>query len=211
MLLAVALGSLAVAFKAPTLLTARPSFVRADARMQQGKMIAVGDTIPNVEVETEDGELKMLGDVLGPGLSVLVGMPGAFTPTCTDLHLPSYYSAADDFAAFGCKSINVLTLNDKWVNAAWLKSADECIFNGEEEASPITMLADPRGDLLEAIGMIAYLGREMGIRSKRFAMLVENDVVKYVAVDEGSIAFEESASLGRGPRPSRPLAPDSSS
>ena len=162
-------------------------------KLQGGKTIAVGETVPNVEVENEAGELKMIGDVLGPGLSVLVGMPGAFTPTCTDLHLPSYYNAADDFAAFGAQSINVLTLNDKWVNAAWQKSAEECILGDESCESPITMLADPRGDLLEAMGMIAYLGREMGIRSKRFAMLVEGGVVKFVAVDEGSIAFEESA------------------
>lgn len=59
--------------------------------------------------------------------------------------------------------------------------------------SAVTMLADPRGDLLEEMGMIAYLGRELGVRSKRFALLVEKGVVLHVAVDEGSIELSDTS------------------
>lgn len=60
-------------------------------------------------------------------------------------------------------------------------------------ASPIRFLSDPRGDLLEEIGMIAYMGRDLGIRAKRFAMVIEDGVVKHVACDEGSELLEATS------------------
>jgi len=141
--------------------------------------------------------MKPITDVLGKGLSSLLGMPGAFTPTCNDKHLPGYYNSASAFAGLGVDSINCLTINDKWVNVAWQAQVAACAL-GEEGASeptedPIQMIADPRGDLLEKIGMIGYLGRELGVRSKRFALLVEDGVVCHVAVDEGSIALRNTS------------------
>lgn len=177
-----------------------PMITRVTGTQMMAEMITVGQPVPDVDVEVTTAnlpgevELQKLTSALGPGLSVLVGMPGAFTPTCNDLHLPSYYNSVGSFAALGANSINVLTINDKWVNAAWQKEREQCIFGGENTALeiPVQMLADPRGDLLEAMGMIAYLGKELGIRSKRFAMLVEDGVVRHVTVDKGSVAFEET-------------------
>lgn len=84
-------------------------------------LIAVGDTLPEVEVEVANGnpqeglagELRPIAEVLGDELSILLGMPGAFTPTCNDKHLPGYYKAASAFSALGVTSINCLTINDK--------------------------------------------------------------------------------------------------
>ena len=160
------------------------------------KTIKVGDSLPNVEVEvsTADkgvGSLKGVQSLLGEGRSILLGMPGAFTPTCSDLHLPGFYQKAAEFAELNVQSLNVITLNDRWVNNEWEKDQERCSAScspsGERwTASPIQFLSDPRGDMLEDIGMIAYMGRDLGIRSKRFAMVVEDGVVKHVACDEGT-------------------------
>ena len=159
-------------------------------------MIAVGEAVPDFDLEvttTEGGETKKLSDILGNGPAVLVGMPGAFTPTCTDRHLPGYYDRAEAFANLGVKNINIVTANDKWVNVAWQQRLEECMGSGTSEGSAsVQMIADPRGEFLEAIDMIAYLGKEMGVRSKRFALIVDDGIVKHSAVDAGSEDLQQT-------------------
>jgi len=161
--------------------------------------ISVGTPIPDVEVEvaTADRSVasrKKVVDIIGKGTTILLGMPGAFTPTCTDQHLPGFYKHAKEFADLGVESISVVTANDRFVNVAWQKEAETCLGgcapDGERWiSSPVQMIADPRGDLLEAMGMIAYLGQSLGIRAKRFALVLRNGVIQHVAVDEGSEAL----------------------
>ena len=131
------------------------------------------------------GETKPILSVLGTGTSILLGMPGAYTPTCTDIHLPGFYQAYSDFRRLGVSKIALITTNDRFVNAEWQKSMEQCQGVPEGE-SPIVMLSDARGDLAEALGLIGYLGRALGVRSKRFALVLQDGVVKYKAVDEGS-------------------------
>jgi len=157
--------------------------------------IAVGDKLPDAEVEVVNevamrgagdiGTTASLASVLGNGKAVLLGMPGAFTPTCNDVHLPGFYQKAADFQRAGVSCIALVTTNDRFVNAEWQRSMELC--QGVPEGqSPIVMLSDARGDLAESLGLIGYLGRAMGVRSKRFALVVEDGVVVYKAVDEGA-------------------------
>jgi len=157
--------------------------------------IEVGQALPAVEVEVMDnfdsvgagalGTTKPIKEVLGSGTSILLGMPGAFTPTCNDVHLPGFYSAAPELKRLGVGTIALVTTNDRFVNAQWQRSMEECMGVPEGKA-PVTMLSDARGDLAESLGLIGYLGRGLGVRTKRFALIVEDGVVRYKAVDEGS-------------------------
>ena len=86
---------------------ARVTDVRMAATVESGTFLEVsaGDTLPDLEVQTnladENSEFKPIGSVLGKGKSILLGMPGAFTPTCTDVHLPGFYSAAEELKENG--------------------------------------------------------------------------------------------------------------
>lgn len=161
--------------------------------------IGVGNRIPDVEVEV-GGSVEAAGmstmtpitQVLGSGKAILLGMPGAFTPTCNDIHLPGFYKNAAELKALGVETIALVTTNDKFVNAQWQKSMEECMGVPAGQA-PVVMLSDARGDLSEALGLIGYLGRALGVRSKRFALVVENGVVEYKAVDEGSDALSATS------------------
>ena len=223
MVMAALTTALCVAFSPKGALRARAPAIRMGVMPQ----IAVGDALPDADVQlaTDDaksgfavGDTRKISEVMGDGLSVLLGMPGAFTPTCTDQHLPSYYTSANALTNLGVSRVHVLTTNDKWVNAAWQSSMSECMLSDAPDSTGIVnMLADPRGDLLESLGMISYLGPELvsasdgtplpsplahlavsrspwqGVRSKRFALLVEEGVVRHVAVDSGYETLEETS------------------
>lgn len=164
--------------------------------------IDVGERLPEVEVEVMDGfdsvgagalgVTKRLSDVVGRGRTILLGMPGAFTPTCNDVHLPGYYRMAPEFFDAGVDTIALVTTNDRFVNAQWQKSMEECM-GVPEGQSPVVMLSDARGDLAESLGLIGYLGKALGVRSKRFALVIEDGVVKYKAVDAGSDALDSTS------------------
>lgn len=167
------------------------------------EMITAGSKLPAVEVELSTADKNIaktqrLPDVIGSGRSILLGMPGAFLPTCTDLHLPGFYQRASEFKELGVESLNVITLNDRWANFRWEKEQEACSAsfapNGERWlSSPIRFLSDPRGDCLEELGMIAYMGRELGIRARRFAIVVEDGVARHVAFDEGPELLKETS------------------
>ena len=121
--------------------------------------IEVGQRLPDVEVELVDvsgnegagavASTRSIGEVLGSGKSVLLGMPGAYTPTCNDVHLPGFYRSAADLNGLGIDRIALITTNDRFVNAQWQRSMDQC--QGVPEGQgPVTMLSDARGDLAES-------------------------------------------------------------
>lgn len=124
--------------------------------------------------------------MLGGGKSILLGMPGAYTPTCNDVHLPGYYKLAPELKDLGIDTIALVTTNDRFVNAKWQEDMEKCM-GIPEGSGPVVMLSDARGDLAESLGLIGYLGRGLGVRSKRFALVIQDGEVKYKAVDEGSI------------------------
>jgi len=152
--------------------------------------IAPEQSLPvSMEVETPEARTQ-LGTFLGSGRSILVGMPGAFTPTCTDEHLPGLINSAPAFAENNIENIVVITANDKYVNEAWSKSVAACLDRDPGADMPVTFVADPTGDVLEELGMIAFLGKGLGVRSKRFALIAEDGVALHVVTDKGDIDLE---------------------
>lgn len=152
--------------------------------------IAVGERIPNVTVRIVEGGAPApttTGELLGQGRVVLFAVPGAFTPTCSRQHLPSYVESAADLSAAGVDRIVCISVNDPFVMDAWAQA--------EGVGSEIVMAADGNGEFTEAIGMaVDGSGFGLGTRSKRYAMVIENGVVTtFLPEDDG---FSAIASLG---------------
>jgi peroxiredoxin len=113
-------------------------------------------------------------------------MPGAFTPTCSKQHLPGYVAAASDFAKLGYTKIAALTTNDHFVNEEWATaSAANDASSAVSSSMPISLLSDADGDYLKAIGLADDMGFGVGVRSKRFAMVLDTGVVTHLLTDEG--------------------------
>src|SRR2546423_15509703 len=150
--------------------------------------LPVGDTIPNVKLMTFTAEgLKPVesGDVLGKGKVVLFAVPGAYTPTCNDHHLPGYVIRGADLKAKGVDTIACISVNDAWVMGSWGKS---------QGADDILMLADGNGDFARAMGL-DFDGSAFGLgqRSQRYAAVIEDGVVTNLSVEEGGGLQEASA------------------
>ena len=96
-----------------------------------------------------------LAETMGKGTTIIVGMPGAFTPTCTDKHLPGLLSSAAKFGALNVSSVAVLTTNDGFVNNGWVSAVEACCGSN---ASGVTMLSDTSGELVEALGLAGDMG-----------------------------------------------------
>ena len=141
--------------------------------------LSVGDTIPTVKLMTLTAEgLKPVesGEVLGKGKVVLFGVPGAFTPTCSDHHLPGYVMRADDILAKGVDRIACIAVNDAFVMSAW--------GNAQGTGDKITMLADGSGEFTAAAGLELDLsGPGLGTRSQRYAAILEDGVVQDIFVE----------------------------
>ena len=141
--------------------------------------IKVGDKLPSVKLKTmtKDGMKEMTTDeIFGKGKTVLFALPGAFTPTCSAKHLPGFVGKAADIKGKGVDRIACLSVNDAFVMNAWGKEQNV----GEN----VLMLADGNADFTKAVGLdMDGTGFGMGLRSKRYAMVVENGVVKHLAVE----------------------------
>ena len=143
-------------------------------------MIKVGDRIPEATftVMTDDGPGQRTTSELCAGRKVaMFAVPGAFTPTCHMNHLPGFLGNADALRAKGVDEIAVVAVNDVFVMNAW---ADATKGKGK-----ITYLADGSGDFTRAAGMELDLGGHgLGTRSKRYAMLVDDGVVKVLNIED---------------------------
>ncbi|HEV3281791.1 MAG TPA: peroxiredoxin [Acidimicrobiales bacterium] len=143
--------------------------------------IAVGDRIPDVRVMTSgpDGPVPVqTGTVLGSGKVVLFAVPGAFTPTCSDYHLPSYLVRREELKAKGVDTVACLSVNDPFVMAAW----------GEDRkvGDMILMVADGNGEFTKAVGLeMDGSGFGLGTRSQRYAMVIDDGVVTALNVEPG--------------------------
>ena len=142
--------------------------------------IKVGDKIPSATLmQMKDGGPKPVKtDELFAGKKVVVfALPGAFTPTCSAKHLPGYVQNADALKAKGIDAIACVSVNDSFVMGAW---GDQ-----QKVGDKVMMLADGNGDLTKALGLEMDGSRfGMGKRSQRFAMIVDNGVVKELNVEE---------------------------
>lgn len=136
--------------------------------------IAVGDRIPDVKVmrPTAQGPQPVqTGEVLGRGRVVLFGVPGAFTPTCSDYHLPGFVLRADDIKGKGVDTIACVSVNDPFVMAAWGKD--------REVGDKVVLLADGNADFTRALGLeLDASAVGLGTRSRRYAAILEDGVVK---------------------------------
>ena len=140
--------------------------------------IQVGDRLPEVPITiaTADGPKPTTTTDFFNGKKVaLFAVPGAFTPTCSARHLPSYVDKADELKGKGIDEIACISVNDPFVMAAWGKA------DGSED---ITMLADGNGDFAEAIGLTMD-GSKFGLgkRSQRYSMIVDDGVVEQLNVE----------------------------
>ena len=151
--------------------------------------IAVGDTIPNatVKTRTEDGPADLsTGDIFSGKTVVLFGVPGAFTPTCSMNHLPGFLTHNDEFRQKGVDTIAVVAVNDVFVMGAWEKST--------EATGKIQFLSDGNGEFTKALGLDIDLSvAGLGVRSKRYSMLVEDGVVKQLNIEESPGQADKSS------------------
>ncbi len=144
--------------------------------------IEVGSKIPNMQltvvVNGEDKE-SAASELLGNGKVILFGLPGAFTPTCSDYHLPGFVMRAQELKEKGVATIACLSVNDAFVMSAWGRSQ-----NVEDH---VVLIADGNAEFTKALGLdMDATSFGMGIRSKRFAMVLQDGIVTHLAVEPGS-------------------------
>ena len=150
--------------------------------------IKVGDKIPSAKlrVMTSDGPKDISTDEIFKGKKVvLFALPGAFTPTCSAKHLPGFVQNAESIRGKGVDTIACLSVNDAFVMGAWGKD--------QKVGDKVMMLADGNAEFSRALGLENdFSGYGMGVRSKRYAMVVDNGVVKALNVEKPG-AFEVSS------------------
>ena len=158
--------------------------------------IQVGDRLPNATfmTMTADGPKPQTTDDIFKGKKVvLFAVPGAFTPTCHKNHMPGFVQNFDKIKGKGIDTIAVTGVNDVFVMDAWKKASGA---DGKVE-----FLADGSGDFAKALGLTVDLGaRGLGTRSQRYAMLVEDGVVKTLNVEDtpGKADISGAENLLRG-------------
>ena len=142
-------------------------------------MIKVGDRLPDATFKVRNGDGygdATTAEVFGGKKIVLFAVPGAFTPTCSANHLPGYIENHAEILAKGVDGIAVVSVNDHHVMNAWAKAS-----GGEGK---IRFLADGAAAFTKAIGMDMEMG-PLGLRSKRFSMIVEDGVVRQLNLETG--------------------------
>jgi glutaredoxin/glutathione-dependent peroxiredoxin len=152
--------------------------------------IKVGDRLPpdiKFRVMAPDGPAWKTADEIFKGKKVvLFAVPGAFTPTCNNNHLPGFLKNADAFKAKGVDTVAVTAVNDVFVFDAWKKATGA--------TGKIEFLADGNSEFAKALEMtMDGSGGGLGTRSKRYAMLVEDGVVKKLNIEEAPGKVEASS------------------
>jgi len=151
--------------------------------------IQVGDRLPAVNLKqlTADGIKDVPITELTSGKKVvLFAVPGAFTPTCSEKHLPGFVEQADAIKAKGVDAILCVAVNDPFVVSAWEKARNV--------GGKVTMLSDGNAEFTRAIGL-DFDGSAVGLgtRSKRYAMVVDDGVVKSLMVEDAPAQAEKSS------------------
>ena len=150
--------------------------------------IKVGDRVPNATftVMTAEGPKPRTSDEIFKGKKVvLFAVPGAFTPTCHKNHMPGFVKNADAIKAKGISTIAVTGVNDVFVMDAWKKASS---------GDAIEFLADGSASFAKALGLTADLTeRGLGVRSQRYAMVVDDGVVKTLNIEDAPGKAEVSS------------------
>ncbi|MDF2152930.1 peroxiredoxin [Vibrio sp. CAU 1672] len=140
-------------------------------------MIQQGQTLPDGTLSelTADGMVNhQINELFAGKKVVLFAVPGAFTPTCSEAHLPGYVVLADQIKAKGVDLIACVSVNDAFVMQAWGEA---------QNASEIMMLADGDASFTKALGLEMDTAGFGGIRSQRYAMIIEDGVVTQLNVE----------------------------
>ncbi|GMH43393.1 hypothetical protein BSKO_11315 [Bryopsis sp. KO-2023] len=151
---------------------------------------AVGDKLPEATFNFFDAEKQMqeiTTDELCKGKKVILfAVPGAFTPTCSSKHLPGFLDMAGQLKAKGVDSIGCISVNDAFVMDAWGQSLNV--------GDKILMLADGSASFAKALGVeLDLTDKGLGVRSRRYAMLVEDGEIKVLNLEEGGAFTVSSA------------------
>lgn len=161
--------------------------------------IQVGDRLPDAKLfeyhETEEGGCSIgpnafqVADLLKGRKIVIIGLPGAFTPTCSAKHVPGYVERYDEFRAKGVDEIWCVSVNDAWVMGAWARD--------QHTAGKVRMMGDGNVEFTRAIGLDADMSRVgYGIRSRRYSMLVEDGAVKQFNLEAaGKFEVSDAATM----------------
>ena len=140
-------------------------------------MIQSGDTIPSINITVIDNKGQntvSANDYFAGKKVVLFAVPGAFTPTCSESHLPGYVVKADEIKAKGVDAIACLSVNDSFVMKSWQDA---------QNAEHIAMIADGSAALTKALGLEIDTADFGGLRSQRYSMIVDNGVVTQLNVE----------------------------
>eukprot|EP00878_Enallax_costatus_P000959 GHUV01001090.1.p1 GENE.GHUV01001090.1~~GHUV01001090.1.p1 ORF type:complete len:196 (+),score=59.98 GHUV01001090.1:147-734(+) len=161
----------------------RTSSVRAYA-------VAVGEKLPEAKFRYFDSEGNMkelTTEQLCKGKKVVMfAVPGAFTPTCSMKHLPGFIEKAEEIKAKGVDTLACISVNDAFVMDAWGKSVGV--------GDKVLMLADGNGQFSKALGVeLDLMDKGLGVRSRRYALLADDQVVKVLNLEEGGAFTVSSA------------------
>ncbi len=141
--------------------------------------LKVGDKLPSVTLKTmtADGPKDVTTDSLFANKkAVLFALPGAFTPGCSMKHVPGFVRHYDDIKAKGVDLIACLSVNDAFVMGAWEKD--------QKAEGKVMMLADGNADFTKAVGLsMDGSGYGLGLRSQRYAAIIENGVVTHLNIE----------------------------
>ena len=150
--------------------------------------VKIGDPIPNVEVMVKDADgidtVNLSVFAAGRNIVIFV-VPGAFTPTCSAKHVPSFLAHYDALGAAGIDAIACLSVNDAHVMKAW---GDD-----QDVGDKITMMADIRGTAADALGLLVDMGPVMGARAGRAAFVVEKGIFTQVLIEAPAVYEVSSA------------------
>jgi peroxiredoxin len=164
----------------------RASDHRAPMNEESTMTIKVGDRLPAGSL-SEFIEVETAGCTLGPNdfkvddltrgkKVVLFGVPGAFTPTCSAKHVPSYVANYDKLKAKGVDDILCMSVNDAFVMGAWAKD--------QKASGKVRMMGDGSASYTKSLGLeLDLVARNMGVRCQRFSALIENGVVKALNIE----------------------------
>jgi len=152
-------------------------------------MIKVGDSIPaaNITVISKAGQDNVsAADYFAGKKAVLFALPGAFTPTCSEAHLPGFVVNYDNIVAKDVDVVACLSVNDSFVMKAW---------QDNQNAENIDMIADGGAALTKAMDLVLDTADFGGIRSQRYSMIIDNGVVTHLNVEDGGFDVSDAETI----------------
>jgi peroxiredoxin len=152
-------------------------------------MINVGDKVPatSITVINQEGQENIsAADFFANKKAVLFALPGAFTPTCSEAHLPGFVVKFDDIKAKDVDVVACLSVNDAFVMKAWQNA---------QNAEHLNMIADGGAALTKALGLVLDTADFGGIRSQRYSMIIDNGTITHLNVEEEGFEVSDADTI----------------